>query len=242
MDIQAVIFDLDNTLVNRQAAFKSYSEQFIDRFTLTAHPSERAEMIEYMRVADRDGYRNKRELYQELLEKFNMKSEVTVDQLLSYWFEQFSSCTVLMDGAEHTLQRLKAKGIKLGIITNGSIGSQHSKIDQAGLRTYFDDIIVSDEVGCKKPDQAIFKLALERLGVEAQACLFVGDHPVNDIQGASEAGLTPIWLQGFCQWEPSVKLVPHTISRLEDCVQLVEQLADQRVEQRSLEQSHPESI
>ncbi|GIP18055.1 haloacid dehalogenase [Paenibacillus montaniterrae] len=227
MDIQAVIFDLDNTLVNRQAAFKAYSEQFIDRFTVKTHPSERTELIEYMRVADRDGYRNKRELYQELLEKFNMKSGVTVDQLLNYWFEQFFRCTVLMDGAEHTLQRLKAKGIKLGVITNGSIRAQHRKIDQTGLRSYFDDIIVSDEVGCKKPDQAIFKLALERLGVEAQACLFVGDHPVNDIQGASKAGLTPVWLQGFRQWEPSVEAAPHTISRLEECLQLVEQLMEQ---------------
>lgn len=221
-EIQAVIFDLDNTLVNRQAAFRAYSEHFINQFVSVADEADRASMLEVMRIADRDGYRHKRELYSELRQQFKIESKATVDELLQFWFQQFSSYTVLMDGAIELLTALKIRGIKLGIITNGSVASQHAKIEQVGLRSYFDAIIVSDEVGCKKPDRKIFELAVARLDTQPHVCMFVGDHPVNDVQGAREAGLQPVWLQGFREWEQQAASAPHTITALGQILQLLD--------------------
>lgn len=219
---RAIIFDLDNTLVNRQAAFRAYSEQFIKQFVSIADEAERANMLELMRIADRDGYRHKRELYGELREQFNIDSNIAVDELLQFWFQQFSSHTVLMDGAVELLTALKDRGIKLGLITNGSVISQYAKIDRVGLRSYFDTIIVSDEVGCKKPDKKIFELAVTQLDVEPRACIFVGDHPINDVHGAREAGLQPVWLQGFRAWEQQLTPAPHTITSLAQVLQLLD--------------------
>jgi putative hydrolase of the HAD superfamily len=64
------------------------------------------------------------------------------------------------------INQLKQRGFKLGIITNGSVHWQHAKIDFAGIRSHFDTIVVSDEVGIKKPDSLIFQMALDRLSVQ----------------------------------------------------------------------------
>jgi putative hydrolase of the HAD superfamily len=57
----------------------------------------------------------------------------------------------------------------------------------------FDAIVISEEVGVRKPDRRIFDLTLTRLGVEADDAVFVGDHPETDIRGAQEAGMRAIW-------------------------------------------------
>ena len=139
MTIEAIIFDLDNTLVNRKNAFKKYSERFINKFVSITGNKQISEIIDYIELADRDGgYRKKRELYDELLTTLEMKnSEVTVDELLDFWFSEFYKCTVLMDGTIEILETLKLKQIKLGLITNGSVHSQNSKIDEVTKNRLF---------------------------------------------------------------------------------------------------------
>lgn len=208
--MQAVLFDLDNTLVDRKAAFDRFTERLIDKYMLIDNEEDKRDAKEYIRIADRNGYRSKRELYSELHSYFQWNEGVTAEHLLAYWFSEFFSCTVLMDGALEVLERLKGSGVKLGLITNGSVQSQNSKIDRVGLRSYFDAIVVSDEVQVKKPDPAIFEIALQRLGIEPSAAVYVGDHPVNDILGAKKAGLLPIWLKGAEPWDEGVE--PHDMA------------------------------
>jgi len=198
MSVRAVLFDLDNTLVDRRAAFAVYTERLIDTFLKLGDKSERRGIAEAIRLADRNGYRPKRELYGELLRSLPFRDPaVTVEDLLRFWFAEFPGCTIPMNGAREVLTALRAQGTKLGIVTNGSGPSQHGKIDRAGLRPLIDDVIVSDEVRMKKPERGIYALALQRLGVSAAQAVFVGDHPVNDVGGAMEAGMRAVWLTGF---------------------------------------------
>ena len=73
MSIRAVLFDLDNTLVDRRAAFAVYTERLIDAFLVVEEDSERRAIAEAIRLADRDGYRQKRELYGELLQSLRFR-------------------------------------------------------------------------------------------------------------------------------------------------------------------------
>lgn len=221
MTIQAIIFDLDNTLVNRKEAFRKFAERFMDQFVEVTSPHQRQQFIEYMIEADRDGYRRKQELYEELKRKMSMRNpDVTVDELAEYWFAEFFQCTVLMDGAIEVLEKLKSEGLKLGIITNGSVHSQNAKIDHVRIRDYFDVIVVSDEVGVKKPDVRIFQTALERLQVKPEQSWYIGDHPVNDIQGARYAGLTPVWLEGYMSWVEGIEKPRHVIRELRELMDI----------------------
>ena len=91
-----------------------------------------------------------------------------------------------------TLTALRQRGYLTGIITNGTARTQGLKIDHSRLRHYVDLVVLAGEEGIQKPDVRIFRMAAARLGVAPTACLFVGDHPTNDLAGARAAGYTPI--------------------------------------------------
>ncbi|WP_018883242.1 HAD family hydrolase [Paenibacillus massiliensis] len=218
-----VLFDLDNTLANRRHAFDSFTRQFIEDFLATSDigtssMDNEAALMETIRIADRNGYRSKRELFQELLCTLPFKDErVTVRHLLEYWYSEFAGHTTMMQGAEELLHDLRAQGFRLGLITNGSVAVQNRKLDQLQLRAYFETVIVSQAVRLDKPDRRIFELALQRMKVSPQETWYVGDHPVNDVQGASRAGLRTVWLEGFEEWPDEVIECPqHTIRQLSE--------------------------
>jgi putative hydrolase of the HAD superfamily len=95
-------------------------------------------------------------------------------------------------GAKDTLGRLRSEGITTGIITNGYCHLQDAKIARHGLADLVDFVLVSEAAGAHKPDPRIFQLALERAETAAEDAWHVGDHLVNDIAGAENAGLTGI--------------------------------------------------
>ena len=80
----------------------------------------------------------------------------------------------------------------LGAVTNGVSSLQNIKLDTAGIRDLFDVVVVSGDIGIYKPDRRIFDEACRRAGLKNEEVLFVGDHPVNDIDGALGAGLQVI--------------------------------------------------
>lgn len=96
--------------------------------------------------------------------------------------------------AMDVLAALKDRGIRTAVITNGPSGLQRSKLMAVDLAEGFDAVIVSGEVGIKKPDAEIFALAVERLGVWPEEALHVGDNQVADVTGARGAGLTAVWI------------------------------------------------
>jgi putative hydrolase of the HAD superfamily len=116
-------------------------------------------------------------------------------------------------GTEKVLCDLRARGYKLGIVTNGTARLQRAKAFHAGLLPLFDVVLISEEEKIKKPDTEIFTRAAERLGVGVQACAFVGDMPHTDIVGANAAGMTSVWLQGSFPWPPDLTSTPHHIVR-----------------------------
>ena len=93
-----------------------------------------------------------------------------------------------------TIQALKEQGYLLGVVSNGPSVLQNKKLDTAGIRDLFDVVAVSGDYGIHKPDRRLFDLAAQKLNVPNEACLFVGDHPVNDIKGALGAGMQAIWM------------------------------------------------
>lgn len=94
------------------------------------------------------------------------------------------------DGVVPMLRSLKER-YTLGIITNSFIAEP--KLVEAEIDSYFDHVILSEDVGVQKPDRRIFQVALDAAGVEPEAMLYVGDDLFCDIEGAARAGLRTIW-------------------------------------------------
>jgi putative hydrolase of the HAD superfamily len=91
-------------------------------------------------------------------------------------------------GAVATLKELRARGLKLALVSNYD-GRLHRVVEELGLRRFFDAVLVSSEVGWAKPSPWIYAAALAALGVAAGEALMVGDRPQEDVAGAQAAGL-----------------------------------------------------
>jgi putative hydrolase of the HAD superfamily len=98
--------------------------------------------------------------------------------------------------ARTTLAELGRRGIRLGVISNWD-RSARPILERHGLSGSFEQIVISSEVGCEKPDPAIFKLAMHSAGVEPQECLYVGDNFYVDAVGARGAGMKCLIVNRF---------------------------------------------
>lgn len=96
-----------------------------------------------------------------------------------------------MPGARELLRELFARHMPLGILSNGWTELQHLK---AWLINFPGPALVSEEIGAWKPDARAFAIALERLGMEAQTTVYVGDDCIVDVAGAKGAGLLAAWV------------------------------------------------
>jgi putative hydrolase of the HAD superfamily len=114
----------------------------------------------------------------------------------------------------HTLTELRARGYGLGLITNrANVARFYDLLDGMALRSHFDMVLASGEVGISKPEPGIFAAALERMGAQADQSLYVGDNYWADVVGASRAGITPVLLDPY-QLFPAMGCL--TVERIED--------------------------
>ena len=92
------------------------------------------------------------------------------------------------------LDALRSRGLKLGLVSNAFDPGWllHRDLERMGIAERLDVAVFSSEVGKRKPDPSIFRTALERLGVEPERALFVGDNRDADIHGAKELGMRTV--------------------------------------------------
>lgn len=190
--IKAAIFDLDGTLLNRDASVSAFIIDQYERLHQWLHHIPKNVYISRFIELDQRGYVWKDRVYKQLIEEFAIQ-ELTWEELLDDYMVQFKHSCIPFPHVHTMLADLKAKGIRLGMITNGYGRFQMDNILALEIEPYFEEILVSEWEGLRKPDPEIFKLAIERLQVEPQECLFIGDHPENDVYGAQKAGMKGVW-------------------------------------------------
>jgi len=186
-EVRAILFDLDETLYSREDAFWGWIEAEAST-CLSEKPLNR----ELVATLDARGRGDKRALLTYLNDAFGWGAAEA--QRLQR-FRAGLAGLIRPDPA--TLQMLArlAQRYRLGVVTNGSSETQRAKLERLGLEQLFDRIIVSEEVGCRKPDSAIFRLAIAGWDVPAASVLVVGDDPVADIEGARASGLRALRVQ-----------------------------------------------
>jgi putative hydrolase of the HAD superfamily len=192
-EIKAVIFDLDDTLLDRSRTFEIYCEYLINKYFTNALQNKK-NIISMIKEMDKNGYESRNIFYKKIIDNWNLN--YTVEELENNWFEQFDKFYVPMDKLIEILEYLDKK-YKLAIITNGSNNMQNRKIDALGIRKYFDEIIISNDVGMKKPEKEIFLLSCDGIEIIPSKVVYVGDNYEIDIMGSVNAGLKAIWINKF---------------------------------------------
>lgn len=227
--IKGLLFDLDNTLMDRDWTFQEFSRQLVRELLSEQDQEKQEQIVAYMIESDADGYRPKDGFFLELIDRLPWRVKPVLSEVQAYYNEHYMKHARVMAHTLDTLNACREAGFKLGVITNGLSAVQHGKIDRLELRDYFDAIIVSGDHGMKKPDQQIYELALKRLGTAAEETLIIGDHPVNDIWGASRAGIRGIWLKRKHAWpETMTDATPlHAVLELDEVVAILKNLQTQ---------------
>ena len=205
MTIRAVLFDLDNTLTHRDQSIAAYSQYLADHYQHQLQQGDSNQIQSIIRRIDHGGYPKEylthpsiaASVAYALQQELRWHSLPNLDELSQFWFQQFGLSAVAMPGAKKLLTELKQRGYKLAVISNGGHATRLSILQGLGFGHYFDEIVSSGLLGISKPNPEIFLHTSRQLGLSAQQCLYIGDHPINDIQGATAAGMTAIWLEGF---------------------------------------------
>lgn len=192
--VTAVFFDFDDTLQSRAGAFKLYCSDFLSRYFPEVTGDEKEKKMDEMEEHVDGGYKSREEYWPEMIELWGWENPPELEVLVKDFNENFGKRVVMREGSVEMLKELKNRGYKLGMITNGNSLLQNTKLDTAGIRELFDMSVVSDDIGIWKPDKRIFEYGMEKLGVSKEQSLYVGDHPVNDIQGALGAGMNVLWM------------------------------------------------
>jgi putative hydrolase of the HAD superfamily len=119
----------------------------------------------------------------------------------------------LFPDALETLEELRALGVPLGLVTNGDAGQQRDKIERFELAPFFEVIVIEGEFGAGKPDEEVYRHALDHLGVKPGNASMVGDHLEFDVAGPQRLGLRGIWLDRDGTGLADSAVQPHRIIR-----------------------------
>lgn len=214
-NLKAIVFDLDNTLLDHNAAERQAISSFLPRYyheerigALLRETPERfiAAYRRWNEALWRDLAMNRMTAEElkwqrfawtliEVAPNFTAKdAERLGKDMGKTYLELYAEGWQLLPNADETLRTL-AERYRLGLITNGFTEQQRGKLARFGWESRFDAAVLSGELGVMKPHTAIFDHTLSALGLGAQEVVYVGDHYETDVVGALAAGWRAIW---FC--------------------------------------------
>ena len=156
-------------------------------------------------------------------EKGKVKGEnlcVLAEQLSEDFLNMTTARFSLLEGAEE-LVRYLAKKYPLTVVTNGFVEVQYEKFDKSGLRDCFSHIVLSEEVGCQKPNPRIFEEALRMNGLQAEDVVMIGDSWSSDIQGAINAGIDQIWIRKSKDPLPEGQSATYLVQSLSEVMEIL---------------------
>jgi HAD superfamily hydrolase (TIGR01549 family) len=182
------LFDLDNTLVDRRTAFRTWAEEFV-----IAHHLDAAGLT-WLLETDAQTSGTKGPFFHAVREAFRL--DQTADDLWRQYRRRMPELVACRSQDLEALRLLRAADWRIGIVTNGMTDNQRGKIHRAGLHELVDGWCISGEVGIRKPEPAIFGLIAQNCGTSiTRGGWMIGDDPILDIAGGRRAGLRTIWLR-----------------------------------------------
>ncbi|MUK87825.1 HAD-IA family hydrolase [Ornithinibacillus sp. L9] len=189
-----MLFDLDDTLLNRDRAVDKMFLIIFEKCYEDVKQSVKNEMWQKFKQYDNKncGYSDKTKVLESFFDEFPPKYRLPRNYIQEFWNNNFPHCFSIDQNTINIVNTIKEQ-VKVAIITNGSSQRQKAKIINTNLDSCFEIIIISEEVGFSKPDKRIFELALNKLNVQPEATLFVGDDLEKDISGCQNANIKGIW-------------------------------------------------
>ncbi|CAL1577098.1 unnamed protein product [Knipowitschia caucasica] len=221
--VKAIIFDLDNTLIDTSGAGVTALQKVSELLKSSLNVDDPATKTICNRF--------KQKLYKE---DFKAAVGKTIDETrTSHWDasiqETVGNCPLESLGSDcyklwkssrlqlltmspevQNLLKDLRKSYKLLLLTNGETQTQREKVEAANCEEFFDAVVVGGEQEEQKPSPSIFRLCFEMLGVENRDCIMVGDSLDTDIQGGLKAQVrATVWVKNDNEWASKTQIKPH---------------------------------
>lgn len=217
-NVEAVIFDLDETLIDAQRGLKSAHERVADLLQKflreNGKNTEKSKIETTIRRMD-DAF-NRQIMYdrnlwwQKILEELGYRKILPkpyIKKITSEYWKIYEEASVPYPDAISTLEYLKKETYKLGLVTDddGTVGFKRRRILNLSFKDFFEAVVVAgDEAAERKPSPLPFLLIADKLGAPPRRCVMVGDKPFTDIKGGKSAGMITIHIERR-KWVDSVE-------------------------------------
>ncbi len=207
MGLKWVFFDIDNTLFNSKELAEQARKNAIRAMIDAGLPAKSVNLAyrKLMKIVNKYSS-NYPHHFNKLIEEYNVrknKSQIVAAGVVAYHDTKFAYLKPFPDVVP-TLLKLSKK-YKLGIITNGRAVKQWDKLIRLGLQHFFDMVIISEEVGFKKPDLRIFEIAIKKAKCKPSEAVMIGDR--EDDMAAKEIGMKTINIKKLEKFDKVLKAV-----------------------------------
>lgn len=196
--IEGVIFDIDGTLVDHHLAIKNGIEEFYKEY----FSDSEIELEEFKEIWEEE--------HDKYVEQF-LDGEVTFEEqrvlrvkgvferagkdidkktareYFDFYLDAYERSWELFEDVIDCLDSLD--GYRLAVLSNGDSSQQRQKLGDTGIELYFEEIVISGDIGIAKPEKPVFDEIVEKLGVDHGGCVYVGDSYDADFVGADNAGM-----------------------------------------------------
>lgn len=225
---RAVLFDLDDTLVDhRGAAIRGLRvwlgglgldgsvDEHVERwFQLEALHYERCQRGEISFVEQR------RARIRGFLPAWDLADDDLADDTFAGFLACYRAAWATFDDAAATLEQALAAGLPVAILTNGDQRAQEEKVRRTGLASYGVPVLASSSLPAAKPDPRAFLAACRSLGVAPEATLMVGDSVRHDVRGALGAGLAAVLVDRHGRYDRRPREVDARARRIRSLAEL----------------------
>lgn len=233
MAVRAVFFDLDDTLVRDGAeeAVRRTARALAARHGFGADDILAANVEAWQqgwaslgdswmrgRLSD-DAL--PRDIWRRTLERYGQGDRSLVDEAVDLHLSAERVTFTPFEETAEVLDALRARGVAVGLITNGPAQFQRGKLAAAGIRDRFDLVVTSGDLGILKPDVEVFRHALAGLDADAGGAVHVGDDFAADVEGAVRAGMQAVWVNRTGAAPPKVDVPHHDGRSLRDVLAVV---------------------
>lgn len=189
------MIDLDNTLVDRGAAFRTWASAFQEQ-----HAPDDSEAVAWLVRADADGYEPRDRLAASARDHFRLSPSAYGD-LMNDLRWGMADHLELNPRVPTALRTARTAGWSVVIVTNGTVEQQERKLRLTGLDEEVDAWVISEAAGVKKPAPEIYRLAARYAGMPLDGAWMIGDSARADIAGADNLSLRSVWLHRGRRWQ-----------------------------------------
>jgi putative hydrolase of the HAD superfamily len=204
---KGILFDLDDTIIAFDAVANPTWQRLCETYArqLTLHdPTHLYNAIQDVRTwywsdpvrhqwARHNLQQLRREIVQQAFATLGIDNPRLAHAMADTYAAEREALIHLLPRAEETLHYLCTHQVALALITNGTAQSQRQKVQRFGLERFFTTILIEGELGYGKPEEAVYRQALDDLKLPPDAVWSVGDHLEWDVSTPQQLGMVGIW-------------------------------------------------